>query len=476
MGVERAMEWEVHGVGTHEMIVPLEVPHPSSLGKMARAFLCTIVGLVLISRPLAHARGVDRFYQTFNLSTYAPPDTVNEACIRKGGRRVCHRQLNRPSQYTLYSPHCNLRPGEERPKFCMDSMLALLSSVSAVLEISKIPHWLHQGTLLGAVREGSLIPWTNDVDLGFFHKDLDRLLETLRVFEGLEVDWAPQGEHGIPWVVVSNKVHGTHLDFAGFQFLDNATITPNTPFANQCQSSMHSDCHELTSNGYVRMGHVLPLSDVVLAGRRFWAPHRPAVYLEKYYGDSWHVADREGKNNWHSADDDVHVSATEGLGPTTTNAQAAALPHPRVYVDAVCDLLHVGHVALFKKAKTLGQSLIVGIHNDSTVASYKRRPIMTMDERIAVVEALGVVDLVVSHAPLQLSADYLVAHGIDLVVHGDDAPAASLQSMYGAAIEQGMFQSVPYYKGVSTSNIISRVVTRLAHSGGDAAKAFGKKT
>ncbi len=47
----------------------------------------------------------------------------------------------------------------------------------------------------------------------------------------------------------------------------------------------------------------------------------------------------------------------------------------------VADLFHHGHVLFLQRARELGDYLIVGIHADDVVTSYKRRPILTMEER-----------------------------------------------------------------------------------------------
>ena len=46
-----------------------------------------------------------------------------------------------------------------------------------------------------------------------------------------------------------------------------------------------------------------------------------------------------------------------------------------IYCDMVADLFHYGHVNFLKRCKQLGDYLIVGIHSDSDVESYKRKPI-----------------------------------------------------------------------------------------------------
>jgi cytidyltransferase-like protein len=134
----------------------------------------------------------------------------------------------------------------------------------------------------------------------------------------------------------------------------------------------------------------------------------------------------------------------------------------RVYVDMVADLFHGGHVEFLRQARELGDELLVGIHSDEAVASYKRRPIMTMDERVAVVAACRYVDRVLPDAPLVLDAAWIASHGIDLVAHGDDFDATELARWYGVPLELGIMRTVPYTRGVSTSEILGRLATRLS--------------
>ncbi len=49
----------------------------------------------------------------------------------------------------------------------------------------------------------------------------------------------------------------------------------------------------------------------------------------------------------------------------------------------VADLFHYGHVNFLRQAREHGDYLLVGVHADETVMSYKRRPIFSMEERVA---------------------------------------------------------------------------------------------
>ena len=64
------------------------------------------------------------------------------------------------------------------------------------------------------------------------------------------------------------------------------------------------------------------------------------------------------------------------------------------YTDTVSDLFHFGHLNYLTQIynmyiKNTEKLLYIGIHNDKTVESYKRVPIMTMEERIKSVKLLA---------------------------------------------------------------------------------------
>ena len=129
----------------------------------------------------------------------------------------------------------------------------------------------------------------------------------------------------------------------------------------------------------------------------------------------------------------------------------------RVYVDMVGDLFHAGHVALLREARRHGDELVVGVLSDETTAAYKRRPVTTLAERVAVVEACRLVDEVVPDAPYRLTDDFLDRHRIDVVVHGDDLSAEGAEDVYGPAVRRRILRLVPRTGGLSTTELIRRV-------------------
>jgi len=55
----------------------------------------------------------------------------------------------------------------------------------------------------------------------------------------------------------------------------------------------------------------------------------------------------------------------------------------------------------------------------------------------------------------------LETHRIDLVVHGDDLDADTATMMYGVPMKMGIFRTVPYTPGVSTSELFDRMRKRI---------------
>ena len=87
-------------------------------------------------------------------------------------------------------------------------------------------------------------------------------------------------------------------------------------------------------------------------------------------------------------------------------------------MDGVFDLFHVGHVEAVSQCARLGNRVIIGITGDTDAADYKRPPIISEANRIAVVKAMKYVDEIVCPCPLIVTEEFMSKHNIDLVVHG----------------------------------------------------------
>ena len=91
-----------------------------------------------------------------------------------------------------------------------------------------------------------------------------------------------------------------------------------------------------------------------------------------------------------------------------------------VYTVGTFDLLHVGHLALLKFCRTLGDAVVVGVASDRVVNSYKPNvPVIPLDQRVEMLEALRCVDIVRPYHKLEyISACEIL--DVDIFVIGED--------------------------------------------------------
>jgi len=120
------------------------------------------------------------------------------------------------------------------------------------------------------------------------------------------------------------------------------------------------------------------------------------------------------------------------------------------------DLVHPGHLNVLKRAAELGE-VTVGLLTDQAIASYKRLPYMTFEEREAVVFALKGVSKVVPQTTLDYAPN-LLAMRPDYVVHGDDWRDGVQQQTRQRVIDTlkewgGELVEVPYTPGISSTRL-----------------------
>lgn len=139
-----------------------------------------------------------------------------------------------------------------------------------------------------------------------------------------------------------------------------------------------------------------------------------------------------------------------------------------IFTNGCFDLLHVGHVNYLKKARLIGDILVVGINDDKSTKRLKgsRRPIMPVSERAKMLSAIRWVDYIVlfgENNPEKL----ILAIKPNIHVKGGDyknkkIPEAKILFTYG-----GKQKITSYIKGRSSSEIIHTILKRYHDSDED---------
>jgi len=93
-----------------------------------------------------------------------------------------------------------------------------------------------------------------------------------------------------------------------------------------------------------------------------------------------------------------------------------------VWTNGCFDILHRGHIELFKYAKSLGDHLIVGVDSDKRVKDSKgaNRPINSLKDRIEILKSIKYIDEVVSFSSdKELDTEILLSKAEIMVVGSD---------------------------------------------------------
>ena len=129
-----------------------------------------------------------------------------------------------------------------------------------------------------------------------------------------------------------------------------------------------------------------------------------------------------------------------------------------VFTNGVFDLLHPGHVRYLRRARGLGDSLIVGINSDESVRANKGqgRPITPQAERAEILAALDCVDGVVvfdEDTPLEI----VNALQPDVLVKGADWAEHAIVGREVVEARGGRVVRIPVEQGHSTTAIVQKI-------------------
>lgn len=123
-----------------------------------------------------------------------------------------------------------------------------------------------------------------------------------------------------------------------------------------------------------------------------------------------------------------------------------------VWVNGCFDILHPGHIELFKIAKSLGDRLIVGVDEDHKVKKDKgkSRPINSLSFRKTMLESIKYIDVVIPFGSKQELEDLIELYSPDILLVGSDWKN-------GDVVGKNFAKNVRFFNrigGYSTTNIV----------------------
>ncbi len=367
----------------------------------------------------------------------------------------------------------------------------LLWTTCAQLAGLDIPAFPFAGTLLGLVRNGCLLDFDKDLDIAVPMESWDACCAALEqagwVRSPMRIDYANYRDYVHPELGIALDVCG--LQERGEQIVGGFAL-PGYP------------------DEYQRVS-VFPKFDLMQRETDdgiVWFPRQPEKILIAFYGD-W----RTPNSHW-----DTVVSALNlenftllvrcyayhrlaqrwlvgDLSKAWCYAHQIALKDPddvfalrsrqwleralmrlkreipvwpknqrqkRVYTRMVADLFHEGHVNFLQAARALGTHLTVCVVSDERVVENKGKlPVMKQAARAAVVAACKYADAVMTETPTSVTLEFMQQHGFDIYTFA----CASEQERQDklklcASLPAKMIQELPYTPGISTSDLVVRIL------------------
>jgi D-beta-D-heptose 7-phosphate kinase/D-beta-D-heptose 1-phosphate adenosyltransferase len=136
-----------------------------------------------------------------------------------------------------------------------------------------------------------------------------------------------------------------------------------------------------------------------------------------------------------------------------------------VFTNGCFDLLHGGHIRLFREAKRRGDVLVVALNTDASVRKLKgpSRPIFPLKERLEVLSAVADIDYLTwfaENTPRKIIAALLP----DVLIKGGDWTPDEVVGRAEIEAAGGRVVIVPYFKGHSSTSIIDRIIRDSSRS------------
>ena len=126
-----------------------------------------------------------------------------------------------------------------------------------------------------------------------------------------------------------------------------------------------------------------------------------------------------------------------------------------VWTNGTFDILHPGHIQLFKVARSLGDKVIVATDTDEKIKKDKGfdRPVNDLCYRVAMLESIKYIDVVLTFGNRQELEGLIQLYNPDILLLGDDWQGGDVVGIEHA---KGV-RFLPRVGGYATSNIVKRI-------------------
>lgn len=135
----------------------------------------------------------------------------------------------------------------------------------------------------------------------------------------------------------------------------------------------------------------------------------------------------------------------------------------KIVVSGGCfDILHIGHIRFFEKARKRGDILCLLLENDENVRKYKGigRPINSQKDRAEILSAISFVDYIIPLSNMKNNKDYdkiLIKLKPDILATTQNDPQGVHNKRQAKLINAKVSFVIPRISNKSTSNLAKRI-------------------
>ena len=325
------------------------------------------------------------------------------------------------------------------------------------------------GTLIGIVRNDDYLPWSPNFDIYILKEDEERFKDVLWALIDAGFELARYERRGLYYlkkdgeyfkIFVLHKIssdvrHTGGTDFIHEKYLQNTTkwefkgISLNVPSdVDEYLTFQYGDWTTPTQTTFYT-GTINKWKRI--ASMAFQDALPDNIYYQYIYQ--------------HRKKDFLRfkkLCATKGC-PLPQNVELSSMrprKHKRVLTVGVYDLLHKGHIELFRRAKGLGDYLIVAVQDGDVILKYKpqAKVLNSTEDRIYMVQSIKYVDETIVYEAVD---DIVKKVDFDVFVSGPDQNHAGFQNAIKWCEENGKeFTILARTDGVSSSELKAKIAEK----------------
>jgi hypothetical protein len=194
---------------------------------------------------------------------------LKQETITRAVTPIIRKDLN-TEPCTEKTAACKLDPNHAMPECCYNHLKEMILYLCKTFDEKNICYWIDYGTLLGAARDGNIIPWDDDGDIGILESDLPKLTklskEVVRLGYELNVN-----------TVYNQSLARLYYSRVNQRYVD---------------IYIWHDLGKFISNSGYKIDKELftPIQEINLHGQMVKCLNNYELYLEGLYGIDWRTA------------------------------------------------------------------------------------------------------------------------------------------------------------------------------------------